>query len=259
MRPATAAFVLVSGLATVAGAQVPQRTTSGFEVASVRRNTSSVPRVAGAQPGGGFTAINVPLRQLIATAHTLPTSRILGGPDWLDSERYDIAARGGDESKALLNLQSLLRDRFALVARTERRDYPAYHLVKATPEGRLGPRLRPARVDCANPEARAAATSAVIDSTKPPACGILQRPGRILAGSVDLNHIVGYLGIGRPVLDRTGLKGPFDVDLEWAPTADSDGVPIFTAVRDQLGLRLEPARTTLDVVIIERVERPRPQ
>jgi uncharacterized protein (TIGR03435 family) len=59
-------------------------------------------------------------------------------------------------------------------------------------------------------------------------------------------------------LNRTGLKGEFDVDLEWAPTPDSDGVPIFTAVREQLGLRLEPASTTLDVVIIERAERPTP-
>ena len=257
MRPAASLFAVVSCLTALAAAQAAQRA-AGFEVSSVRRNTSSTPGSASAQPGGGFTATNQSLRRLVAAAYSLPLDRVIGGPDWLDSERYDIAAKGGDQANEQRSLQALLRDRFSLVLRTEQRNYPAYHLVTATTDGKTGPRLRPARVDCRNAETRAAAAAAGVDAGKPPACGILQRPGRILAGSVPLDMIVGYLGTGRPVLNRTGLKGQFDVDLEWAPTADSDGVSIFTAVREQLGLRLESASTVLDVIIIERAERPTP-
>ena len=147
-----------------------------------------------------------------------------------------------------------------MAIRRERRDFPAYYLVKANDDGRLGPNWRPARLNCDDPDARAAAAAANSKDPKSPRCGILQLPGRILAGAVPLNMIVGYLGTGRPVLDRTGLQGLFDVVLEWTPTPDAaDGVSIFTAVREQLGLRLDNGRTTLDVVVIERAERPQPQ
>lgn len=236
-----------------------QDASSRFEVASVRQNTSDVSRSGGPQPDGGFTAVNMPLRALLVAAYSVPDSRIFGGPGWVDSERYDINAKGNGTNNVQASLQTLLRERFALELRRERRDHPAYYLVKATPKGGLGPNLRPARFNCTDPGGRAAAAAANSKDSTSPACGIRQGPGRIHAGAVSLNWIVGYFGAGRPVLDRTGLQGEFDVVLEWDPTPDGDGVSIFTAVREQLGLRLENGRTTLDVIVIERAERPQPQ
>src|SRR5688572_6858800 len=118
-RLRTAAAALVFTIAPVVHAQTI--TAPGFEVASVRRNTSSAASSAGARPDG-FTAINVTLRDLLLAAYSLPKSRILGGPDWVDSDRYDVSAKGGRSNNPQANLQALLLERFALVVRRERRD-----------------------------------------------------------------------------------------------------------------------------------------
>jgi hypothetical protein len=139
MRHAASVFVVVSCLAAVAVAQTPQRAPAGFDVASVRRNTSADSGSASAQPGGGFTATNLSLRQLVAAAHSLPLSRVVGGPDWVDSERYDIVAKGGDQANEMRSLQALLRDRFALVVRTERRSFPVTISSQRRQTGDLAP------------------------------------------------------------------------------------------------------------------------
>lgn len=256
MSPQAAFCVAALTLAVSLAAQTP-----GFEVASIRRHTASdILSSGGTQPDSGYAAFNITLRNLLVGVYSLPPSRIVGGPDWADSERWDIQAKGPRTNNARANLEALLAERFALVIRRERREFPAYFLVKATADGRLGPNLRPARFNCNDPDGIAAAAAANARDPKSPPCAIRQAPGRILAGAVSLNQIVGYLGTGRPVLDRTGLQGRFDVALEWTPTPDAaDGVSIFTAVREQLGLRLDNGRTMLDVIVVERAERPRPQ
>ena len=269
MRTATATLILIawavsqtperSRLSTTVLAQTQKPRTSRFEVASVRRNTSQIARSANGMPGGGFTAINMSLRDLLSAAYSLPKDRILGGPDWVDSERYDVVAKGDGTNDVPRSLQSLLSERFALVVRRERRDYPAYFLVRATPDGKLGPNLKPARINCADPETRAAALASV-ELAKGPGCGATSGPRPHSRRRSGIEQHRWLLGCRAYVLDRTGLTGAFDVVLEWAPTPDAaDGVSIFTAVREQLGLRLENGRTTLDVIVIERAERPQPQ
>jgi uncharacterized protein (TIGR03435 family) len=229
-----------------------------FEVASIRRNTSgSIQGSMSVSPGGDVSGTNVTLRALISAASGgIPTSRILGGPAWVDRDRYDVLAKAEGEppeQEVRLMLAALLRERFNLVSRMERREFPAYALVRARPNGPLGPRLRPAAVNCDDSEARA---KAALDTRDRPPCGVRQRAGSIVAGGVRLTQITGYFGAGRPVLERTGLSDRFDVDLEWAPTPDGDGVSIFTALQEQLGLKLENTTAPLPVIIIERVERP---
>jgi uncharacterized protein (TIGR03435 family) len=250
-----AALVLAASLA----AQAP-----GFEVASVRRHTGSDTATrGGSQPDGGYVGVNMTLRNLLVAAYSLPSSRIVGGPRWLDSERWDVHSKGPRTNNAPANLQALLSERLAVAIRRERREFSAYYLVKSNPDGRLGPGLTPARFNCDDPDGRTAAVAANSKDQKSPRCGIRQQTfasvSQMQAGGVTLNMIVGYLGAGRQVVDRTGLPGRYDVVLEWAPTPDGDGPSIFTALRDQLGLRLDNARITLDVVVIERAERPQPQ
>jgi uncharacterized protein (TIGR03435 family) len=232
-------------------AQERQRTASLVEVVSVRENKSGDTAV-GAVPGGPerFGAINLTLRGLINVAYGgIPTSRILGGPNWADTIRFDVVGIGDPTQSKLLLLQEVLRDRFALRVRRESRQFDVYALVLARPNGNLGPGLRMSR-DCSTAESRAKNQSG--DN----ACRVSQRPGRITARGVQLTNVTGYLGAGRPVFERTGLKGYYDIDLEWAPSPTDDGPSLFTAVQEQLGLKLESTKAPLDVIVIEHAERP---
>ena len=161
-------------------------------------------------------------------------------------------------------MRALLRDRFKLAAHVEQRDLPVYNLTLVRPAGQLGPFLERSTFDCNNLTARkqeAAAASAA-------------RPGRMLCGFTDSGGTLdgGGLGMetlaqilagpaGRPVFDRTGLTGGYNVLLKWTPTLGTDAPPgdavsIFTAVQEQLGLKLDSATAPLDVVVIDRIERP---
>jgi uncharacterized protein (TIGR03435 family) len=229
-----------------------------FEVASVRPNTSSVPMRISSQ-GATFRAVNVTLKQLVTAATAVPDDRILGGPGWVDSDRFDIVARApADETGPRFQmLRALLAERFILEMYEDFRSVPAYDLVMARSDGVLGPNLRRSAIDCDNPDVRAKYPVPRPDSGLP-GCGIIQMPGRILAGGVALIRIVGFLGTGRPVVDRTGLTGTFDIDLEWSPRPELEGISIFTALQEQLGLKLESSETAVRFVTIEHAERPEP-
>ena len=145
------ALLVTVMLAVQVGAQEPAQT---FEVASIRRNTSGEPFInIGMAPGGRLNFTNVPLRQLIIRAYGVQPFQIIGGPDWLTSDRFDVVAKApeGNATPAQLNvmLQSLLADRFKLVVRRETRELAVYYLTKAREDGKLGAALKPAAVDCA--------------------------------------------------------------------------------------------------------------
>src|SRR5688572_13844114 len=163
------AFVVVAGLTISVPGPTPLRAQAQaseplprFEVASVKQNTSGAGRVQTiTQPGGRFVGTNVPLKLLIADAFLGPTplalTRILGGPEWIESARYDINAKasgefqrtpGGPPREMLLMIRSLLEERFKLTAHRETRDMPIYELVVARADGTLGPELRRSAVDC---------------------------------------------------------------------------------------------------------------
>ena len=233
-----------------------------FEAASIRLNLSGRDG-GGGRPrgGGGYTFTNVTVRSLISLAYNLPFDRLLGGPPWMVSDRYDIDAVGKENAKlqeTAVMVRSLLRDRFRLAVHMDRRDLPVYLLELARADGRLGPGLRRSSVDCTDPEARKKAIAAARDTRI--VCGLTLDSGVFTAGGEAVSTMLGELtaASGRAVLDRTGLSGTYDIDLKWTPLPDanSDNVSIFTAVQEQLGLKLESGTAPLNVVVIERIERP---
>lgn len=238
-----------------------------FDVVSIRRNMSEKDGGGGGpRPGGAYTLTNVRGKSLVGIAYDMPQNRILGGPGWLDTDRYDLTARGKDgptREEARQMLRAVLRDRFQLLAHVEQRDLPIYTLGLARPDRRLGPGLRPSAIDCLNPEARKKAYAAATPGSRL-VCGLQEEPGTFTAGGTEINALVIILAgaAGRPVLDKTGLAGGFDIDLKWTPAlgtdalAAADAVSIFTAVQEQLGLRLENGTAPLDVLMIDRIERP---
>jgi uncharacterized protein (TIGR03435 family) len=254
--------IALSVLAAANGAGQAPAGDAAFEAASIRLNLSGRDG-GGGRPrgGGGYTFTNVTVRSLISLAYNLPGDRILGGPPWILSDHYDIDAISKENAtvaETAVRVRSLLRDRFRLAVHMDRRDLPVYFLVLARADGRLGPGMRRSSIDCTDPEARKKAVAAARDERI--VCGITFATGAYTAGGVAVSTLLGTLtaASGRAVLDRTGLTDTYDIELKWTPLPDpnSDNVSIFTAVQEQLGLKLESGTAPLDVVVIDRIERP---
>ena len=239
-----------------------------FEVATVRPNTSGESGASiGARPGGRLNGTNQTARNLIRNAFNLQPFQMIGGPDWMDSDRFDLVAKAADadlDAKGMLTnqgfmlrLQSLLEDRFKMVTHWETRELPVYALVVAV-EGKLGPALKVHTGDC--DRARAA-------NTPPTAkCGTRMNvtPTGAQVSGVGIPMLTFARNLagttGRNVVDKTGLSSGYDFELTFIPdqTADTTGPSLFTAIQEQLGLKLESQRAPVDVLVIDRLERPTP-
>ncbi|HLG55344.1 MAG TPA: TIGR03435 family protein [Vicinamibacterales bacterium] len=241
--------VLVTSLATSVGAQEPTPT---FEVAAVRRNQSTRSDwQQDVRPGGRFVATNMPLIRLIQYAYGVPDHRLEKVPSWARTERFDIEAKAeGDvpSAQVQLMLRSLLEDRFRLVIRRETREMPIRTLVLARSDGRLGPNLLrvPGPDDCKD------AASTRRDTP----------PGAMTIGGCGaISGIAGLAGVHTEsvVLDGTGLTGTFKFMMDYAPglsvTGDPDLPSFVTALNEQLGLKLQPGRGPVDVLVLESIER----
>ena len=275
---------------------VVSEATERFEVASIRPNKG--PAVSGPVGSGigfrgtHFSAENITLQQLITYAYELQAFEIFGGPSWATSDRFDIAATmqppptGSDPldapSRNRRRLRALLAERFKLVVHEERREMPVYSLVLARPDRKLGERLRPFEGECMEPGAvpdslKAPWLAPSPDSSKGPnPCMLFTGVGRLSARGTMLSALSSTLArfpaVGRRVIDRTGLTGQFDFDLEWTPLvtppeAAAPGVPdrpsetgpnLFTALQEQLGLKLESAKEPVPVLVIDGVNQPSP-
>jgi uncharacterized protein (TIGR03435 family) len=255
-----------------------------FEVASVKANKSETdPGATADTVPGRFTVLNTPLFFIINYAYGLPGYRVVGAPDWTWDDRFNIAATytpanaPADPQNVRAMVQRLLADRFAFAAHHEQRDLPVYALVLARSDGRLGPQLHRSDVDCdqwmveKRPQRDAGGPSAISPSGKRPACMMdVFRRGPMVGGTQTMEQLAMALGTvtGRPVVDQTGVTGAFDIDLRWTSTdvpaalagapAPDDGASIFTAVQEQLGLKLEPAKSPFDVLVVDHVEHPTP-
>lgn len=247
-------FVWALGLST-AIALAQQRDDSGrapaFEAASVKPNNSGENAMNNRFTPSQAVYINYTVRSLVSTAYQITPDRLLGWPDWTARERFDITAAippGPPGADRRPMLQRLLADRFGLKTHRDTRELPVYLLVKARADGRLGPGLRPSTLDCSGP-ARST-------------CGTSIRLNSISGRSTDWEslNLPLQLGLDRPAVDRTGLSGAFDIELQWSrevsPTGDQTSV--FTAIEDQLGLKLVAGRAPVDVLIIDSVSRPLP-
>jgi uncharacterized protein (TIGR03435 family) len=230
-----------------------------FEVASVKPNTSGLPGFGvNVQPGGRFVATNVPLNQLIRLAYTLQLFQIVDAPGWVASERFDVNAvtdrditvtapwtPGSRYLLPQLMVQALLADRFKMVAHTETREAPVFALVIADASRGPAEPLRSPAVDCGAE------------------CGMRIGQGTLRARGVPMRQLAEFLSqvTGRLVTDATGLSDRYDLDLRWSPdpqAAVDDAPSIFTAVQEQLGLRLEARRGPIPVLVIDSIERPTP-
>jgi uncharacterized protein (TIGR03435 family) len=260
-REPASAVALV--FAAFVGSMAPQaQTPPTFEVASVKANTSGANQVT-VNWQGGVTMVNVPLRAIVQFAYGINTpSRIVGHPDWTNVERFDILAKppqglnGVEQMRPML--QALLADRFRMVARLEQREVQGYALVTARADRRLGPDLTPSTTVCVGPSGESNPL-AIQCATQGGAAGAVRLVGVPMAQLAPLISLV----VGRPVVDRTGLPGVYDMELRFSGDpvpglvpADSGAPSIFTALQEQLGLKLDAERGTVDVLVIDRIERP---
>ena len=238
-----------------------------FEVASVKLNKSGSGNTHFGIQGDRFTADNTTLRELIRITYQVRDLQLVGAPDWIASEHFDIVAKAAGPLKAgspPAELKLLLADRFRLKVHSDSRELPIYALV-AGPGRTFGPRLQPVEVDRC-PEAIARAEARARTGQPPPPlapglrmdCGLRFNPGTLIGGSIGLEALSQSLSpiVGRVVVNRTGFTSKFDFDLSWAsdPNADSNGPSIFTALPEQLGLKLESTRGPVDVLVIDQVE-----
>ncbi len=229
-RHLTLAAVFIS----VLHAQPPE-----FEAASLKANHSE------GQGGmrmakGSLTVMNAPLRKIIATAFGINEDHdafLLSGPDWMPEEKYDISAKFPETTTAdqmRLMLQTLLTARLSMAFHHETRNLPAYVLMAGRGDLKAIPAV---------PGAPA---------------GFHKSPGHLETESSTMALLADKLSqqSDRPVIDRTAIKGAYAFKLSWQPDdLKTDGVSLFTAIQEQLGLKLESRKEPMDVVVIDHIEK----
>jgi uncharacterized protein (TIGR03435 family) len=209
----------------------------------------------------GYSAMGVTLLQLVQEAYGMyEAGRVSGGPKWVDADKFDVEAKVDAEDEAAYRektltekhvfLKKLLVERFGLVVREEVKDWPVYMMVVA----KYGPKMKLAVADDLPEGHDKGITGRVTRSQR----GLLEGRGFSMEGlAQSLSH---NPDVGRIVVDRTGLTGRYNLALNWMPVSagngDDAGPSIFTAVQGQLGLKLEPGRSPVAVVVIERAEKP---
>ena len=275
MLRATAVAGLV--LSSVGAFGQPAAPRPEFEVASIKLNKSGDMRMmVRPSPGGRFTVTNVPMQFVVTMAYRIKDFQLSGAPPWLMAERYDIEAKaeGNPSFDAMLPmLQTLLEDRLQLKIHRESKELQVYSLVVAKAgklheaEGECGPRptgLPPP------PEPGKLPT--------PPCGGFFMFPGHLGGQKVAIAQLIDPLSrfTDRTVLDKTGLTGKYDISLDYTPEQgqfqappggappglpplppiDPNGPSLFTALQEQLGLKLESQKGPVEMIVIDHVERP---
>ena len=268
-----------------------------FEVAAVKPSKGPTGE-RGQAVTGRYTATRT-VKFFIADAFFFATplaaSRVIGGPEWIDSALYEIDAKAstgwqpspdGPPRELFLMMRSLLQERFKLKTHMETRELPVYELVRARADGSLGPQLRDSTANCEAVMAAVRAGNPVPprQPNEPPPCGAMRGPARVIAGGLPMEQFAKMLtnimadadgpagGVGaRLVIDKTGLSGRYGFTLAWTPEKipegtppagippiDPNGPPLVTALQEQLGLKLQPVRSRMEVVVIDSIEQPTP-
>lgn len=278
MRRTDSLLLLVAGLTASLAAQeripaAPPADAPRFEVVSIKRVSGSrSERSIGEQPGGRFVLSAMPIAPLIRSAYRSDTDDLIGAPDWVLSEEYDLAAQAGravGREQMTAMLQALLAERFKLAAHYEMQERPVYALRPARADGRLGANIRRSELDCEAIDAARRGGSGgpfPLPANGAPACGMAMRGGngmQLLTGGLPLARLMGSIGAaaGRVVVDKTGLTGNYEITLRFMPQQAQNNAPdappdIFTALQEQLGLKLEPDRAPVRVLVIDHIERP---
>jgi uncharacterized protein (TIGR03435 family) len=240
-----------------------------FDVVSVKTNKSGDNTLQMQALPGRILVTNAPLLLLIRNAYTLQSFQIVDGPDWLNTDRFDIQATApGNPTQPEMQamLRRLLADRFKLVAHNDTRALPVYALTVARADARLGPQLTAAAPCFAAPPNGPPRQASPSD---PAPCGFRVGAGRLTAHGVTMAALAATLSTqsGRFVLNKTELAGDFDLDLQWTREASTspdpgglpvptDGPSLFTALQEQLGLKLEAQRGPVNVLVVDSVQHP---
>jgi len=252
LRLACAALACLAAAAAFTAGSVAraQLAEPSFDVAVIKTNKSGEQGGFSGFEGSAYRGNNVPLMRVVRLAYS-PIQEFAGASGWMDSDRFDILAKAeGSPTRQQLQLmlRALLADRFQLVVHKETREKPAFALVLARADGKLGPSLRPSEVDC-SPANR--------DKAPKGACGFRAGPGLITSRSATMGMLASELILtGRLVVDRTGLTGSYDLDLRWTPDEFETSSELITALREQLGLKLEAIRAPVEVIVVDKAERP---
>ena len=248
-----------------------------FDVASIKLNSTGDRGVRIGGPPGTLRAQNAWVRFLIQTAWNVKDFQITGGPAWAASDRYDIDAKTSDRAKFGQTrelLQALLEERFHLAVHRETRELPVLLLTIA----KNGIRFEVSKEGgCTTPTPGTPATPPAPGSSSQASCGSVRTSPRGIDGrAISMEQITTALSniLQRPVIDKTGLTGTFDVHAEWIadestpgpmaglaqpPTpSDGSGPTVFTALQNQLGLKVESGRGPVEMLVVDRLDRPSP-
>ena len=252
--------LVVSGAVVFAQAPVARPKFDSFEVATVKRSDPDErSRLLMMEGDHRFIGKNFTLKLLIAAAYDLNPVEISGGPEWVGSEHFDIVAlTPGDvrptRMEQMTMLRGLLTERFRLAFHREAKEFSIYELQVAKGGAKL----------------KASAAAADVPPVVGPGVVYPQKivmPGRN-ASMADLVAVMQRAILDRPVVDKTGLTGRYDFDLVWAPdetqfgggvpvaSADAPSPPLFTAMQEELGLKLEATRGMVQALVVDKVERP---
>jgi bla regulator protein BlaR1 len=261
MHRAAAAMIAILCSAAFAAQEFPtgNATVLAFDVVSIKSLAGmGRARLPGArQSQGRFARAAVTLRQLIQYAYDVQPLQVTGGPAWVSTSRFQIDART-ERTTTQVQMRAMVRqmlaERFALKVHTDVRERPIYRMVVDRPDGTLGPLLY--RID-----------DTECGGSNPQPCDFAAWSGGLMSSGTGLQQLAAALfntsqtGVDRPVVDDTGLAGLFGFTLMFSSleTAHVSNHPsIFTALREQLGLKLEPARGPVEHLVIDSVEQPTP-
>ena len=256
-----------------------------YEAASVKPNkTASQGSSIRRFPGGRLQATNMPLRALITFAYQLQGFQLVGDPSWIRTDTFDIVAKmegdpppvmpGTGPDPHMLAMRTLLAERFKLVIHRETRELDIYALVIARPDGKPAPALKPTTQDCEAmmEQARRGTLPPPPGPNSPVVCGTRGGPGRIDVGGMPMVTFANMLSgrVQRTVVDRTGLTGAWDFAITFAPESapipappgvelppgDPTAPSLFTAIQEQLGLKLQSTKGPVEVLVVDSIERP---
>lgn len=257
LKAALLALVVSSGSVAAQAPGAP-----AYEVVSIRPHDPTDPVSVSSRQGDVNTYRGFSLYMLIQVAYpdANDAKRIAGDAAWMREQRLDVRAKGGpaDAAAEQAMLRRLLADRFGLRTHTETREMDVYVARLARADGKLGSGLTPSLPECA--AARAARSSL------PEKCVTVPQPGALTLSKTTVPTLLGVVrqlgGYDRPLLDRTGLTGTYEVSIRYQSTdatgVNTTGTTLFTAMQDQLGLKVESARAPVDVLVIDAAHPPTP-
>lgn len=273
MRKFLVVPVIVAVVGLQSAAQTPAPGPVQFDVVSIKRNTTG-------ETGGGMRSLpdgtsimtNQPIRSIILSASPVPAREVEGLPDWVNTERYDVTLKppaGAPREQRTEMMRNMFAERMMLKAHVEERERDVFALVVARSDGKLGPQLKLSTLDCSPrpPGSPPPPPPTFNEADAAGRCGGLYGQGVITSGGLRLDSFVLSISglAGRQVVNRTGLQGDYALTLRWAATRRpgatdapvDDNLPdFFTALQEQLGLKLQSEKMTVPIFVVDHIERP---